>query len=37
MVSKGDEVVVTVPLPKKMIEEGVKEFAKGIEEADEEI
>jgi hypothetical protein len=35
--SKGDEVLLEVPVPKKMIEDGVKDFAKAIDEADEEI
>ena len=35
--SKGDEVLLKVPLPKKLVDEAVKGFAKGLDEADDEI
>ena len=37
MSSKGDEVLLKVPLPKKLVDEAVKGFAKGLDEADDEI
>jgi hypothetical protein len=35
--AKGKEVVVKLTIPKKMIEEGAKEVAKGIRKADEDL
>ena len=35
--SKGDEVLIKVPIPKKLVDEAVKGFAEGLDEADDEI
>ncbi len=35
--TKGNDVIVEIPIPEKLIEEGAKAVAKGIREAEEEI